>query len=261
MCIIGMEQRAMMPLIIFDALVNLYLTILFVLPLRRLYSYKQSTNNALRTITIRSFIGSLATLTSSVVNLTILMVLKGEAAWICLMCCNADTLFSVLVLHWVTSKDSQGGTTNASKSGGVAGSSARKGATHASTLESSNANPFNARFGTFDDEITDGGITTYISANDGGKGRDVHVEVKEADDCEDVEKKTSRSRKGSNKSTVPQSYPLNRIQVGRIVETVSEPRTGPLGLVNLEGMKETVEMSRGDSQGSMEDLVRKESRV
>jgi len=34
------------------------------------------------------------------------MVLKGEAAWICLMCCNTDILFSVLVLHWVTSKDS-----------------------------------------------------------------------------------------------------------------------------------------------------------
>jgi len=52
------------------------------------------------------------------------MVIHGEAAWICLMCCNADrtslpfptftllltfffpVLFSVLVLHWVTSKDS-----------------------------------------------------------------------------------------------------------------------------------------------------------
>lgn len=42
------------------------------------------------------------------VNLTVLMVLKGEAAWICLMCCNADVLFSVLVLHWVTSKDNHG---------------------------------------------------------------------------------------------------------------------------------------------------------
>jgi hypothetical protein len=53
----------------------------------------------------RSLVGSLATLTTSVVNLTILMVLKGEPGWICLMCCNADILFCVLVLHWVTSKD------------------------------------------------------------------------------------------------------------------------------------------------------------
>ncbi|TVY73600.1 hypothetical protein LSUE1_G004127 [Lachnellula suecica] len=103
-CIIGMEIKAMLPLIIFDAL--LYLTLLFVIPLRSLYSYQNSPNSLLRTISLRSFVGSLATLTSSVVNLTILMILKGEAAWICLTCCNADILFSVLVLHWVTSKDS-----------------------------------------------------------------------------------------------------------------------------------------------------------
>lgn len=68
----------------------------------------------------RTFIGSCATLTSSVVNLTVLMILKGEPGWICLMCCNADILFSVLVLHWVTaidstrsaSQNSHGGTNN-----------------------------------------------------------------------------------------------------------------------------------------------------
>lgn len=53
----------------------------------------------------RSFIGSCATLTTSVANLTVLMVLKGEPGWICLTCCNADILFCVLVLHWVTSKE------------------------------------------------------------------------------------------------------------------------------------------------------------
>ncbi|KAL2061324.1 hypothetical protein VTL71DRAFT_7597 [Oculimacula yallundae] len=104
-CIIGMELKAMMPLIIFDAVVNLYLTLLFVLPLRSLYSYKNSPKSSLRTMAIRSFVGSIATLTSSVVNLTVLMVLQGEEAWLCLMLCNADILFSVVVLHWVTSKD------------------------------------------------------------------------------------------------------------------------------------------------------------
>lgn len=59
-------------------------------------------------------------------NLTLLLVLKGEPGWICLMSCNLDSkrpshflffkesskdsyiylvLFSVLVLHWITSKD------------------------------------------------------------------------------------------------------------------------------------------------------------
>lgn len=52
-----------------------------------------------------SLVGSLSTLFTSVANLTVLMVLRGEPGWICLLCCNADLLFCVLVLHWVTSKD------------------------------------------------------------------------------------------------------------------------------------------------------------
>ncbi|KAH7028312.1 hypothetical protein B0J12DRAFT_350320 [Macrophomina phaseolina] len=104
-CIIGMQKKAMLPLITFDVVINVYLTALFIIPLRRLYSYQHNTNKALRIMALRTFIGSCATLTSSVVNLTVLMILKGEPGWICLMCCNADILFSVLVLHWVTSFD------------------------------------------------------------------------------------------------------------------------------------------------------------
>ncbi|KAF2685542.1 hypothetical protein K458DRAFT_364394 [Lentithecium fluviatile CBS 122367] len=104
-CIIGMEKISMLPLISFDVVVNVYLTLLFIVPLRRLYSYQNNTNTSLHTVAFRSFIGSCATLTSSVVNLTVLMVLQGEPGWICLMCCNADILFSVLVLHWVTQVD------------------------------------------------------------------------------------------------------------------------------------------------------------
>lgn len=105
-CIIGMQKIAMMPLITFDVVLNVYLTILFIIPLRQLYSYQHNTNRALRTMALRTFLGSCATLTSSVVNLTILMVLKGEPGWICLMCCNADILFCVLVLHWISQRES-----------------------------------------------------------------------------------------------------------------------------------------------------------
>ncbi|KAI9742615.1 MAG: hypothetical protein M1818_003756 [Claussenomyces sp. TS43310] len=104
-CIIGMRRKAMVPLVIFDVLVNIYMTALFIIPLRRLYAYQNNPNSGLRTITFRTFVGSLATLTSSVVNLSILMILRGEAAWICLLSCNLDVLFSTLVLHWVTNKD------------------------------------------------------------------------------------------------------------------------------------------------------------
>ncbi|KAF2799509.1 hypothetical protein K505DRAFT_294507 [Melanomma pulvis-pyrius CBS 109.77] len=105
-CIIGMQKIGMFPLISFDVVVNVYLTLLFIIPLRRLYSYQHNKNTALHIIAFRSFVGSCATLISSVVNLTILMALKGEPGWICLMCCNADILFSALVLHWVTQVDS-----------------------------------------------------------------------------------------------------------------------------------------------------------
>lgn len=57
----------------------------------------------------RSFIGSCATLTTSVTNLTILMVFEGEPAWICFTICNADILFCVIVLHWCTSKEQREG--------------------------------------------------------------------------------------------------------------------------------------------------------
>jgi hypothetical protein len=55
----------------------------------------------------RSLIGSCATLTSSVANLTVIMVLKGEPGWICFIVCNSDILFTVSVLHWVTSKENR----------------------------------------------------------------------------------------------------------------------------------------------------------
>ncbi|KAH7039490.1 hypothetical protein B0J12DRAFT_222036 [Macrophomina phaseolina] len=110
-CIIGMEKKALMPLIIFDVGVNVYLTTLFIVPLRQLYSYKNKDMN-IRTMAVRTFIGSCCTLMSSVANLTLLMVLNGEPAWICFITCNAEILFSVLVLHWVTSRDRTGQTTN-----------------------------------------------------------------------------------------------------------------------------------------------------
>lgn len=133
-----MQKIAMLPLIVFEVIVNVYLTLLFIIPLRGLHSYKTHANPALNRMAFRSFIGSCATLTTSVVNLTILMVLKGEPGWICLMCCNADILFCVLVLHWATSKeqredDSAFRSSNAVTGGGV---KSNGGAGHVATIGS-----------------------------------------------------------------------------------------------------------------------------
>ncbi|KAK5997008.1 hypothetical protein PT974_02357 [Cladobotryum mycophilum] len=111
-CVIGMRSIAMIPLISFDAVVNVYLTILFLIPLKNMYSFKHmprtKANVRLRTVAFRTFIGSLCTLTSSIVNLSVLMALNGEPGWVCLMCCNSDILFSAAVVQWVTSRDNAG---------------------------------------------------------------------------------------------------------------------------------------------------------
>ncbi|KAH7327186.1 hypothetical protein BKA65DRAFT_63729 [Rhexocercosporidium sp. MPI-PUGE-AT-0058] len=222
-CIIGMEMKAMMPLIIFDAIVNLYLTLLFVLPLRSLYSYRNTPQSILRTVAVRSFVGSIATLTSSVVNLTVLMVLKGEAAWICLMCCNADILFSVLVLHWVTSKDSNGGgstAATASKASCVLSSRrTRRESQHIACAGAGTGDNF-GRFGNFGDHT--GYVTTHISAEKSG----VMVGVQERREQEMYDLENGNGGRMKNGNCGNDTYPMGRIQVnvGHTIEIA--PRSG-----------------------------------
>jgi hypothetical protein len=86
---------------------KLYLTLLFIVPVRSLHSYKTGANPALNRMAYRSLIGSCATLASSVGNLTVIMALKGEPGWVCFLVCNVDILFTISVLHWVTSRENR----------------------------------------------------------------------------------------------------------------------------------------------------------
>jgi hypothetical protein len=230
-----------MPLIIIDAVLNFYLTLLFIIPLRKLYSYKNSPNSILRTITLRSFIGSLATLTSSVVNLTVLMVLKGEAAWICLMCCNADVLFSVLVLHWVTSKDKASTASSNDQYSVQNASQAPRNKNSAGSM-----GPYSVvdKLGVFDanaSKAREGTVITHISAQELK-----HMDSEEAD--LDSSGRAQRS-----------SIPLGKIkvQVGRVIQVESRPRgTSPTGKSELgEDISEVRRVSQGGSGRSTEDLV------
>ncbi|KAM0661723.1 hypothetical protein ACHAPH_002336 [Verticillium nonalfalfae] len=71
LCVIGMQKVSMIPLISFDAVVNIYLTILFLIPLKNLYSFKHfartPANVRLRTLAMRTFVGALCTTVSSIV--------------------------------------------------------------------------------------------------------------------------------------------------------------------------------------------------
>ncbi|KAK0732656.1 hypothetical protein B0T21DRAFT_290836, partial [Apiosordaria backusii] len=132
-CIIGMRKEAMIPLISFDLLVNIYLTLVFLIPLSRTYTWKNFVHTPgsrrLRTVAMRTFVGCVCTLTSSVVsrNLSVLMALDGEPGWVCLMCCNSDILFSAIVIQWVTSRDS---TSSAASSDSVSGGVSRPRSQH-----------------------------------------------------------------------------------------------------------------------------------
>ncbi|KAG4265456.1 hypothetical protein FPRO06_00736 [Fusarium proliferatum] len=121
-CFIGMKSISMIPLIAFDAVVNIYLTILFLIPLKNLYSFKNlpktHANSRLRSVAFRTFVGACCTLTSSIV----------------------DVLFSAIVVQWVTSRDSAGSSSQPASAAVTDGSyiGRRASSAHPRSLHTSN---------------------------------------------------------------------------------------------------------------------------
>ncbi|KAF1349666.1 hypothetical protein BDV97DRAFT_172743 [Delphinella strobiligena] len=104
-CIIGMKRKILIPLEIIDGCVHVFLTLLFLTAVRKLYSYKYRTNSAIRSMALRTFIGCFITLVSTFTNLTLVIAINGERGWLCLTLCLCDVIVSVMVLHWVSSID------------------------------------------------------------------------------------------------------------------------------------------------------------
>ncbi|KAF3234932.1 hypothetical protein EYR41_004233 [Orbilia oligospora] len=139
-CRIGAKAFALIPLVTFDVVVNVYLTTLFLIPVIKISREKAlQSHQALRTMAFKTFCGSCATLISSVANLMTLILLKGEPGWICLLLCNGDILFSALVLHAITNKDHQ--RTRATNGYGSGNNIAMENATEPGTRMSSTAEP------------------------------------------------------------------------------------------------------------------------
>ncbi|KAF2136280.1 uncharacterized protein K452DRAFT_302874 [Aplosporella prunicola CBS 121167] len=104
LCVLGLRRPALIPLIVVDVALFGYLTALFLFPLRRLYSWDDG-RGALRAIARRTCVGSAAALAATTANGVVMLVLGGEAGWVCFLACNLDILSSALVLYWVTSTD------------------------------------------------------------------------------------------------------------------------------------------------------------
>jgi len=85
-----MEKHVLWPLVAWEVLINVYLTALFLGPLRELYSFKKRAESKMRKMAVRTFIGVCVTLTTSVANLSVLTVLDGEQGWVCLLICTSD---------------------------------------------------------------------------------------------------------------------------------------------------------------------------
>lgn len=98
-CVVGMQREVLWPLVVWEVLINVYLTALFLGPLRELFSYKNKATSKLRTMAVKTFVGVCFILSTSVANLTILMSLNGEEGWIYLLICTSDGMFERITLH------------------------------------------------------------------------------------------------------------------------------------------------------------------
>ncbi|KAH7042111.1 hypothetical protein B0J12DRAFT_213997 [Macrophomina phaseolina] len=106
-CINGLEMQGIIPLLAFEILINIYMTLLYIFPFRKLMFKKQSLgpNSILQAMAYRTAIATCLMILVTVANLIGLLVLHGEPVWLCFMCCTADVAICVLLLHWVTKND------------------------------------------------------------------------------------------------------------------------------------------------------------
>ncbi|KAH9909919.1 hypothetical protein F4778DRAFT_789264 [Xylariomycetidae sp. FL2044] len=109
LCKIGWRDVSMFPMICFDLVANVYLTVLFLTSMKCLYKFNNLLPNSatmkLRSAATRAFVGTCVTVASSLTNLTALTVLRGQPAWLCLTCCRADIIISAIVIQWITAND------------------------------------------------------------------------------------------------------------------------------------------------------------
>ncbi|KAJ2895575.1 hypothetical protein MKZ38_006325 [Zalerion maritima] len=250
-CIIGMERISMIPLISFDTLINVYLTILFLLPLMNLYSFKNlpktPSNVCLRTCAMRTFIGAAATLVSSLVNLTVLMVLKGEPGWLCLMCCNTDIIFSAIVIHWVTSKDQA--STSRSRGGAGGGYGTSRNCDPEGANSNASATAITSTSKSWHPDLYDMGGEGTARIKRGCINVDVDIVLKRID-TNDMEKDGSPSSSVTAAARCSSSSPSS-------TREINTSRTPPEGRRKKNGEKSTKEnKNKKNSSNKVKDSTR-----
>ncbi|ORZ02838.1 hypothetical protein BCR43DRAFT_449882 [Syncephalastrum racemosum] len=105
-CVIGLKLIASIPVVIYDFFLNLYLSILFLIPLMRvsLRSRAEWTRKRLYKFTVRSLIASVICLCVSFTNAFVVVITRGEMRGLmCLTMCTCDVTINVIAIHYVTS--------------------------------------------------------------------------------------------------------------------------------------------------------------
>lgn len=105
MCIIGLQSVAALPLIIYDLLINLYMTVLFIRPLIKLGKKGNGKESRLHDVALRTLVASVVCLVVSFANIFSLHMFDGrERGLVCLACCTVDVTINVVTIHWVTTQ-------------------------------------------------------------------------------------------------------------------------------------------------------------
>lgn len=102
-CVLGLRPISSYPLLIYDLYINIFLTCMFFLRLRR-----TRLNARLKKIATHALMSAAVALTTSTTNIVILGVVGGtEIGWLCLLSCSVDVLINALSIFWVTGVISQ----------------------------------------------------------------------------------------------------------------------------------------------------------
>lgn len=98
-CVTGLKRISSIPLLVYDLYINVFLTSMFLYPLVT----SKLTSSGLRRLAIRTFIAALVSLTTSTVNVVVLMLLGGkELGWVNLGACGADIIVNAVAIFWVS---------------------------------------------------------------------------------------------------------------------------------------------------------------
>ncbi|CEG78531.1 hypothetical protein RMATCC62417_13125 [Rhizopus microsporus] len=104
-CTIGLQLIASVPLLVYDFLLNFYLTWLFMSPLMNVGMTSRANwkKSRLYKLARRTLVASIVSLLISFFNVLVVVITKGhERGLVCLTMCTVDVTVNVVTVHWVT---------------------------------------------------------------------------------------------------------------------------------------------------------------